>query len=135
MLRKFLLPAAIGFSAYFLYEKYLSNQNKELLFRKLCRKLSKKVEEGKEAEGKEAEAKEREGRDKKSIDKYENKPETNDTQENPISHVLQTSINQIEETVKTALQPEEKIGSTEEGTSIIEQNKLLQSMFDFIQKK
>lgn len=114
MLRKVLIPAAIGFSAYFLYEKYLSGQSRDHLFEKMCRKFCRK---------KDTEA---EPIEKEKVS--DNVVVANSTlvQEVKVEEHIRQSHNEGELSNAVVV--------AEEPSSIIEQNKLLQSMFDFIKK-
>ena len=105
MLRKFLIPAAIGFSAYFLYEKYLARQNKEMLYERVRRKLCKKRHE-------------------------DSLPEENQMQIPPV-----VNNPAVEDVVKHESKPKEtESNALEEPSSIIEQNRTTQDMFDFGRK-
>ena len=115
MLRKVLIPAAIGFSAYFLYEKYLSSsQSRDHLFEKMCRKFCRKKDTETEPIIKEKVS--------------DNVVVANSTlvQEVKVEEHIRQGHNEGEAPNAVVV--------AEEPASIIEQNKLLQSMFDFIKK-
>lgn len=119
MSNKFLISAAIGFSVYFLYEKYLAQQNKEMLHEKFCKMFCKKKQK------------------EESDENHQTRFVKGSNVEQAASAVVMgtksgndSKLNQPEVTNESTKAATE----LEEPSSIIEQNKMAQNMFDFNKK-